>query len=109
MPFGSPIGTGRGIGNRYHLELIRERIEIPLIIDAGLGTASDAAIAMELGADAILLNMAIARSQHPVLMAGAMKEGCSAGRKAFLARRMPKSYYAISSSPLKGVIGCTKC
>lgn len=105
MPFGSPIGTGRGIGNRYHFELIRERISIPLIIDAGLGTASDAAIAMELGADAILLNMAIARSQHPALMAAAMKEGCLAGRKAYLAKRMPMSFYAISSSPLTGKIG----
>jgi thiazole synthase len=109
MPFGSPIGTGRGIGNPYHLELIREHIQIPLIIDAGIGTASDAAIAMELGADAILLNMAIARSQHPVLMAEAMKEGCQGGRKAYLAKRMPKSRYAVASSPKIGRIQCSKC
>jgi thiazole synthase len=109
MPFGSLIGTGRGINNPYHLELIREQIHIPLIIDAGIGTASDAAIAMELGADAILLNRAIAKSQHPVLMAHAMKEGCQAGRKAFLAGRMPKSHYAVASSPKIGRIQCGKC
>ena len=109
MPFGSPIGTGRGIGNPYHIELIRELVQIPVIIDAGIGTASDAAIAMELGADAILLNMAIARSKHPVLMAAAMKEGCQAGRKAYLAGRMPRSHYAVASSPKIGRIQCSKC
>ena len=105
MPLGAPIGSGLGIQNPINIELIREAISVPLIVDAGVGTASDAAIAMELGADAVLMNTAIAEAQDPVLMASAMRHAVLAGREAFLAGRMPRRKYASASSPLQGVVG----
>jgi thiazole synthase len=105
MPLAAPIGSGLGVQNHAALRILRERVtEVPLIVDAGVGTASDAAVAMELGADAILMNTAIAEAQDAVLMAEAMREAVSAGRKAFLAGRMPKKLYASASSPLAGVV-----
>jgi len=105
MPLGAPIGSGMGIQNLANLRILRERItEVPLILDAGVGTASDAAIAMELGADAVLMNTGIAAAQDPVLMAEAMKHAVLAGRQAYLAGRMPKKLYATASSPLEGVV-----
>jgi thiazole synthase len=104
MPLGAPIGTGIGLANETSLRMMRELVtEVPLIIDAGLGTASDAARAMELGFDGVLLNTAIAGATNPVLMASAMRDAVSAGRKAFLAGRMPRRLYASASSPLDGV------
>jgi thiazole synthase len=104
MPLGAPIGTGLGIANTYTLRMMRELItEVPLVVDAGLGTASDAALAMELGFDAVLLNTAIAGARNPILMASAMKKAVEAGREAFLAGRMPKKLYASASSPLEGI------
>lgn len=104
MPLGAPIGTGLGIANTYTLRMMRELItEVPLVVDAGLGTASDAALAMELGFDAVLLNTAMAGSKKPVLMSSAMRKGTEAGREAFLAGRMPKKLYATASSPLDGI------
>jgi len=104
MPLGAPIGTGIGLSNETSLRMMRELItEVPLIVDAGLGTASDAAKAMELGFDAVLLNTAIAGAQDPVLMASAMRDGVTAGRKAFLAGRMPLRLYASASSPMEGI------
>jgi len=104
MPLGAPIGTGLGIANETSLRLLRELItDVPLIVDAGLGTASDAARAMELGFDAVLLNTAIAGARNPVLMAAAMRDGVTAGRQAFLAGRMPRRLYATASSPLDGL------
>lgn len=104
MPLGAPIGTGLGIANSYTLRMMRELItEVPLILDAGLGTASDAAVAMEMGFDGVLLNTAMAASKDPVLMSSAMKKGVEAGREAFLAGRMPKRLYATASSPLEGI------
>jgi thiazole synthase len=105
MPLGAPIGSGLGIQNPINIELIREAISVPLIVDAGVGTASDAAIAMELGADAVLMNTAIAEAQDPVLMASAMRHAVLAGREAYLAGRMPRRKYASASSPLQGVVG----
>jgi thiazole synthase len=105
MPLGAPIGSGMGIQNIANLRILRERItEVPLIVDAGVGTASDAAIAMELGADGVLMNTAIAGAQDTVLMAEAMRAAVEAGRKAFLAGRIPKKLYATASSPLAGVV-----
>ena len=105
MPLGAPIGSGMGIQNSANLRILRERItEVPLIIDAGVGTASDAAVAMELGADGVLMNTAIAEAQDAVLMAEAMRAAIEAGRKAFLAGRIPKKLYATASSPLSGVV-----
>jgi thiazole synthase len=105
MPLAAPIGSGLGIQNASNLRILRERItEVPLIVDAGVGTASDAAEAMELGADGILMNTAIAEAQDAVLMAEAMRDATVAGRKAYLAGRMPKRLYAASSSPLAGVV-----
>ena len=105
MPLGAPIGSGMGIQNVANLRILRERItEVPLIVDAGVGTASDATVAMELGADGVLMNTAIAGAQEPVLMAEAMREAVSAGRKAYLAGRIPKKLYATASSPLTGVV-----
>lgn len=109
MPLGSPIGSGMGIRNPYNLQIIRETIPIPVIVDAGVGTASDAAIAMEMGIDGLLINTAIAGARHPVQMAQAMKLGIQAGRHAFLAGRIPKKLYATASSPLEGVFTCTQC
>ncbi len=105
MPLGAPIGSGLGIQNPINIELIREAISVPLIVDAGVGTASDASIAMELGADGVLMNTAIAEAQDPVLMASAMRHAVLAGREAFLAGRMPRRKYASASSPLQGVVG----
>jgi thiazole synthase len=105
MPLGAPIGSGLGIQNLVSLRILRERItEVPLIVDAGVGTASDATVAMELGADGVLMNTAIAEAQDTVLMASAMKHAVLAGREAFLAGRMPKKLYASASSPLSGVV-----
>lgn len=104
MPLAAPIGTGLGIRNPHNLSLIRDAISLPLIVDAGIGTASDAAIAMELGYDGILLNTAIALAEDPVLMAQAMRWGVEAGRAAFRAGRIPKAYHAKASSPLDGTL-----
>ncbi len=105
MPLGAPIGSGMGIQNHANLRILRERItEVPMIVDAGVGTASDAAVAMELGADGVLMNTAIAEAHDAVLMAEAMRDAVSAGRKAFLAGRMPKKLYASASSPHSGVV-----
>ena len=105
MPLGAPIGSGMGIQNSANLRILRERItEVPLIVDAGVGTASDAAVAMELGADGVLMNTAIAEAQDAVLMAEAMRAAIEAGRKAHLAGRIPKKLYATASSPLTGVV-----
>jgi len=105
MPLGAPIGSGMGIQNLANLRILRERVtEVPLIVDAGVGTASDAAIAMELGADGVLMNTAIAGAQDAALMAEAMRAAVEAGHKAFLAGRIPKKLYATASSPLAGVV-----
>jgi thiazole synthase len=104
MPLGAPIGSGLGIQNSTSLRILREFItEVPLIVDAGVGTASDAALAMELGADAVLMNSGIAAADNPVLMAEAMQHAVLAGRQAFLAGRMPRKLYATASSPLEGI------
>lgn len=105
MPLGAPIGSGMGIRNPYNLRIIREQSDVPLIVDAGVGTASDVALAMELGVDGILLNSAIARAEHPVDMARAMRLAAEAGRLAFGAGRIPRRLYANASSPLEGLIG----
>jgi len=105
MPLGAPIGSGLGIQNTANIRILREMITtVPLILDAGVGTASDAAIAMELGADAVLMNTGIAGAQDAALMAEAMKHGVMAGRQAYLAGRMPRKLYATASSPLEGVV-----
>ena len=105
MPLGAPIGSGMGIRNPYNLRIIREQCHVPLIIDAGVGTASDVAVAMELGIDGVLLNTAIAQAKHPVQMATAMRLASEAGRLAFKAGRIPKRLYAAASSPEEGLIG----
>ncbi len=105
MPAGSPIGSGQGVINLLNLRFILESVAVPVLVDAGVGTASDVAIAMEQGADGILLNTAIARAREPVRMARAMKLACEAGREAYLAGRMPKLAYASASSPTTGTIG----
>jgi thiazole synthase len=105
MPLASLIGSGMGILNPWNLQLVIDRVKVPVLVDAGVGTASDAAIAMELGCDGVLMNTAIATAKDPVLMARAMKKGVEAGREAFLAGRMPKKLYsAASSSPTEGTI-----
>ncbi|HZW24253.1 MAG TPA: thiazole synthase [Gallionella sp.] len=109
MPLASLIGSGMGILNPWNLQLIMERLQVPVIVDAGVGTASDAAIAMELGCAGVLMNTAIAGAKNPVLMASAMKKGVEAGREAFLAGRMPKKLYSASpSSPTAGIIGSVR-
>jgi thiazole synthase len=106
MPLASLIGSGMGILNPWNLQLILENAKVPVIVDAGVGTASDAAIAMELGCDGVLMNTAVAAAKNPVLMAQAMKKAVEAGREAYLAGRMPKKLYAAApSSPTGGVIG----
>jgi len=105
MPLGAPIGSGLGIQNRNNIEIIREVVTVPLIVDAGVGTASDAAVAMELGADAVLMNTAIAGAEDPVAMAEAMKRAVEAGRLAYRAGRIPRRRYASASSPLEGIVG----
>ena len=105
MPLAAPIGSGLGIQNITNIKIIRSQTKLPLIIDAGLGQASDATIAMELGCDGVLMNTAIAAAKNPILMARAMKKSIEAGREAFLAGRMPKKLYQASpSSPTKGII-----
>lgn|SRR6266481_236879 len=109
MPLASLIGSGMGILNPWNLQLIMERVQVPVIVDAGVGTASDAAIAMELGCHGVLMNTAIAAAQQPVLMASAMRQAVEAGRAAYLAGRMPKKLYSASpSSPTAGVIGSVR-
>lgn len=102
MPLAAPIGSGLGIRNPYNIRIILENAHVPILVDAGVGTASDAAIAMELGCDGVLMNTAIAAARHPVLMASAMKKAVEAGREAFLAGRMPRKLYASASSPVDG-------
>jgi thiazole synthase len=104
MPLAAPIGSGLGIRNPYNLMIIRERAKVPVIVDAGVGTASDAAAAMELGCDGVLMNTAIAGARDPVLMAAAMRDAVRAGRAAFLAGRIPRRLYANASSPDAGLI-----
>jgi thiazole synthase len=104
MPLGAPIGSGLGIQNPHNLELIKERAGVPVIVDAGVGTASDAAVAMELGADGVLMNTAIAGASNPALMAAAMKCAVEAGRFARLAGRIPRKRYASASSPTNGLV-----
>ncbi len=104
MPLGAPIGSGLGIHNPHNIKLILESARVPVIVDAGVGTASDASIAMELGCDGVLMNTAIAKAKKPILMAGAMKKAVESGREAFLAGRMEKRPYASASSPLEGTI-----
>jgi thiazole synthase len=102
MPLAAPIGSGLGIRNPYNIRFIVEGAKVPILVDAGVGTASDAAIAMELGCDGVLMNTAIAAAQNPVLMASAMKKAIEAGREAFLAGRMPRKQYGAPSSPVGG-------
>ena len=109
MPLASLIGSGMGILNPWNLQLVIERAKVPVLVDAGVGTASDAAIAMELGCDGVLMNTAIAAAKDPVMMARAMRKGVEAGREAFLAGRMPKKLYsAAASSPVEGTIAASK-
>ena len=103
MPLAAPIGSGLGIRNPYNILTIVENARVPILVDAGVGTASDAAIAMELGCDGVLMNTAIAAAKNPVLMASAMKKGIEAGREAFLAGRMPRKRFASASSPIDGL------
>jgi len=103
MPLGAPIGSGMGLCNPYNLKIIREQIDIPLIVDAGVGTSSDASQAMELGMDGVLMNSAISQAKHPIKMARAMKYAIKAGRLAHEAGRMPRRLYAKASSPEKGM------
>jgi len=105
MPLGAPIGSGLGIQNINNLRIIREFARVPLIVDAGVGTASDATVAMELGADGVLMNTAIAGAQDPVAMAESMKLAVRAGRLAYLAGRIPRKMYATASSPVEGLVG----
>jgi len=105
MPLGAPIGSGLGIRNPYNLRILMESVKVPVLVDAGVGTASDAAVAMELGAVAVLMNTAIAGAREPVLMAEAMRDAVQAGRKAYLAGRMPMKLHAAASSPMGGLIG----
>jgi thiazole synthase len=105
MPLAAPIGSGLGIQNRWNLLEIVENAKVPIIVDAGVGTASDAAIAMELGCDGVLMNTAIAGAKNPVLMASAMKKAVEAGREAFLAGRIPRKRFASASSPIDGTLG----
>lgn len=102
MPLAAPIGSGLGIRNPHNIRLIIENARVPILVDAGVGTASDAAIAMELGCDGVLMNTAIAAAQNPILMASAMKKAIEAGREAYLAGRMPRRAYACASSPMDG-------
>jgi thiazole synthase len=105
MPLGSPIGSGQGIINIEAIKIIIEQANVPVVVDAGIGVPSDAAQAMEAGADAVLVNSAIALAENPGLMGEAIADGVRGGRKAFLAGRIPKKAYASASSPLTGVVG----
>ena len=104
MPLAAPIGSGLGIRNPFNIRIILEQATVPVIVDAGVGTASDAAIAMEMGCDGVLMNTAIASAKDPILMAEAMRLGVESGRKAYLAGRIPKKLYATASSPLDGIL-----
>ena len=104
MPLAAPIGSGLGIRNPYNIKIILEHATVPVIVDAGVGTASDAALAMEMGCDGVLMNTAIAGAKDPLLMAEAMRQGVEAGRKAFLAGRIPRKLYATASSPIEGML-----
>lgn len=104
MPLAAPIGSGLGVQNRYNIVFVREAVKVPIIVDAGIGCASDAALAMELGADGVLTNTAIAQAQNPIMMAEAMKSAVIAGRLSYLAGRIPKRPYATASSPIDGMI-----
>ena len=104
MPLAAPIGSGLGVRNPYNIRIILETISVPIIVDAGVGTASDAAIAMELGCDGVLMNTAIAGAENPIQMAEAMNYAVRAGRLAYLAGRIPKKLYAQASSPVEGMI-----
>ena len=104
MPLAAPIGSGLGIQNRYNVVFVREAVSVPVIVDAGIGCASDAAAAMELGADGVLTNTAIAQADDPMTMAAAMKHAVIAGRLSYLAGRIPKRPYATASSPIDGMI-----
>src|SRR6266436_3295783 len=104
MPLAAPIGSGLGIRNPFNIRIILEQATVPVIVDAGVGTASDAAIAMEMGCHGVLMNTAIASAKDPILMAEAMRLGVEAGRKAYLAGRIPKKLYATASSPLDGIL-----
>lgn len=103
MPLGSPIGSGLGIRNPHAISIMREYVDVPLVLDAGIGTASDAALAMELGCDAVLLATAVTRAQDPALMAAAMRDGVRAGRQAHRAGRIPRRFNATASSPTEGL------
>jgi thiazole synthase len=105
MPLAAPIGSGLGIRNPYNILTIVEEAKVPVLVDAGVGTASDASVAMELGCDGVLMNTAIAGAREPVRMAHAMKLAVEAGRQAFLAGRIPRKRFASASSPLDGLIG----
>jgi thiazole synthase len=105
MPLGAPIGSGLGICNPYNIRLVMEAVSVPVIVDAGVGIASDAAIAMELGVAAVLMNTGIAGAKDPLAMAHAMRMAVEAGRLAYKAGRIPKRLYATASSPLEGIIG----
>lgn len=105
MPLASPIGSGLGMINPFSIRTIKRRLSVPVIVDAGVGTASDACLVMEQGVDGILMNTALAEAEHPVLMAGAMRQAVEAGRAAFLSGRMPKREVAAPSSPLHGMVG----
>ncbi len=104
MPLAAPIGSGLGVQNRYNIVFVREAVKVPIIVDAGIGCASDAALAMELGADGVLTNTAIAQAKNPMMMAEAMKNAVIAGRLSYLAGRIPKRPYATASSPIDGMI-----
>ena len=104
MPLGAPIGSGMGIRNPYNLQIIRQQTEVPLIVDAGVGTALDAAEAMEFGCDGVLMNSAISQAEHPVMMAEAMRKSMEAGRLAYRAGRMPRRLYAKASTPMDGMV-----
>jgi thiazole synthase len=104
MPLGAPIGSGLGIRNPYNIRIILDVVKVPVIVDAGVGTASDAAIAMELGCEAVLINTGIAGAKDPVTMAAAMKHAVIAGRLAYRAGRIPRKLYAAASSPLEGML-----
>ena len=104
MPLGAPIGSGLGIRNPYNLKIILETAGVPVVVDAGVGTASDAAVAMELGCDAVLINTGIAGAKDPIIMAEAMKHAVEAGRLAYRAGRIPKKLYAAASSPIEGML-----
>ena len=104
MPLGAPIGSGMGIRNPYNIQIILDTVDVPVIVDAGVGTASDAAVALEMGCDAVLLNTAVAGARHPVKMAEAMRKAIEAGRLAYEAGRIPRKLYATASTPMEGAV-----